>query len=242
MINLPATPLTEMNRRFYDALWAEARLVNPDRFNTWPLVTSLLGSGRRLEVAPGLRPRLPLVGTDFVDISAPALAQLAERGGHPVLASVTALPFPNETFELVCALDVIEHVQDSDAALAEVARVALKDGVVLLSVPLHAHLWTAFDELVGHARRFDPAALPPTLRRFSLVIERSASFGMHPRSSRLVGFGMRYLMRRRARAMWWYNQVFMPLALRFAAPLKLVQGLADATTHDGLLLICRKHA
>jgi SAM-dependent methyltransferase len=145
MINPPATPLAEINRRFYDALWAEARLVNPNRFNTWPLVTSLLGSGRRLEVAPGLRPHLPLEGTDFVDISAPALAQLAARGGRPVLASVTALPFPNAVFELVCALDVIEHVQDSDAALAELARVVVHNGIVLFSVPLHAHLWTAFD-------------------------------------------------------------------------------------------------
>ena len=73
--------LLELNRRFYDLLWSGARLVEPQRFNTWPLVSSVLpGSRRQLEVAPGLRPRLPLEATQFVDISAPALATLRARG------------------------------------------------------------------------------------------------------------------------------------------------------------------
>ena len=49
--------LLDLNRRFYDLLWSGARLVEPQRFNTWPLVSSVLpGSKRQLEVAPGLRP------------------------------------------------------------------------------------------------------------------------------------------------------------------------------------------
>jgi len=48
-----AQDLLDENRRFYDLLWSGARLVEPQRFNTWPLVRSLLPeSGRRLEVAP----------------------------------------------------------------------------------------------------------------------------------------------------------------------------------------------
>ncbi len=54
------------NKRFYDALWSEAKLFSPEQFNTWPLVAELVAqTSRRLEVAPGLRPRLP-------------------PGGHPV--------------------------------------------------------------------------------------------------------------------------------------------------------------
>src|SRR5215470_8258469 len=96
--------LVEDNRRFYDSLWSGCRLVEPHRFNTWPLVESLLpGRERRLEVAPGLRPRLPIENTQFVDISAPALEALRERGGQVTLAEVTALPFEDSTFDLVCA-------------------------------------------------------------------------------------------------------------------------------------------
>src|SRR6266704_2972954 len=74
--------LLEVNRHFYNALWRDARLIEPERFNTWPLVRSLLAPAqRRLEVAPGLRPRLPIEDTQFIDISVAALEKLRARGG-----------------------------------------------------------------------------------------------------------------------------------------------------------------
>src|ERR1035441_8849061 len=81
--------LVDENRRFYNGLWSSARLVEPQRFNTWPLVQSLLPeAGQRLEVAPGLRPRLPIEGTQFVDISVEALAKLRRRGAQVALSEV----------------------------------------------------------------------------------------------------------------------------------------------------------
>src|ERR1700728_276377 len=89
-----ARVLVQLNRRFYDGLWSGARLVDPQRFNTWPLVQSLLPTGaRRLEIAPGLRPRLPIEGTQFVDISVEALSKLSLRGAQVTLGEVTSLPF-----------------------------------------------------------------------------------------------------------------------------------------------------
>src|SRR5947208_14273467 len=111
--------LLEVNRHFYNALWTDARLIEPERFNTWPLVRSLLApEQRRLEVAPGLRPRLPIEGTQFVDISPSALARLRARGGSGTLGSITALPCRNGVFDLICAFDVIEHVVDDEPAPA----------------------------------------------------------------------------------------------------------------------------
>src|SRR6185437_9118492 len=66
--------LIRSNRGFYESLWAQAKLIDPARFNTWPLLHELAQRApRRLEVAPGLRPRLPLQGTCFVDLSVAAL-------------------------------------------------------------------------------------------------------------------------------------------------------------------------
>lgn len=111
--------ISETNRRFYDQLWGDARLVTPDRFNTWPLVQSLVASAQqRLEVAPGLRPRLPIAGTHFVDISAVALCALRECGGIVAVGRTTALPYPDAAFELLCALDIVEHVEDDDGAFS----------------------------------------------------------------------------------------------------------------------------
>ena len=86
---------------FYDPLWTSARLVAPERFNTWPMVRSLIAPGRpRLEVAPGLRPRLPIEGTCFVDISAPAVSMKATAASHRAPPTRRfqdhARPSPNE--------------------------------------------------------------------------------------------------------------------------------------------------
>src|SRR5438270_11250695 len=83
--------LLEVNRRFYDPMWTGARLVQPQRFNTWPLVCSLVSRRQsRLEVAPGLRPRLPLEHTHFLDFSAPAVKKLRARGATAMVGLVSA--------------------------------------------------------------------------------------------------------------------------------------------------------
>ena len=66
-----------INRTFFDALWRRARLERPNGFNTWPIVSQFLPSApARLEIGPGLRPRLPIAGTHFIDISAPVIERL----------------------------------------------------------------------------------------------------------------------------------------------------------------------
>jgi SAM-dependent methyltransferase len=233
--------LLERNRRFYDRLWSDATLVGPQRFNTWPLVQSLATSGRRLEVGPGLRPRLPILGTQFVDISAPALAKLRGLGAQVVLSQVSSLPFPDATFDLVCALDIIEHVDDDDSALSELSRVVKTGGALLISTPLHPSLWTSFDDFVGHKRRYEPPQLLSKLTQHHLRVERSAIFGMQPRSPRLVNLGMWWLLHHRERAMWWYNRVFVQLALRFQKELRFAPGMNAPDGADEILLVCRKN-
>jgi SAM-dependent methyltransferase len=237
-----AENLLDVNRRYYDSLWSGARLVEPQRFNTWPLVQSLLahGGGRRLEVAPGLRPRFPLEDTQFVDISEPALAKLRERGAAVALSQITSLPFTNGSFDLVCAFDIVEHVDNEDGALSELSRVMKEDAVLLLSVPLHPARWTAFDDFVGHRRRYEPERLQRKLFEHRLVVERSAVFGMQPRSSRLLDLGMWWLTNHRERALWWYNRAFMPLGLRLQKELDFHAGMLETDAVDEILMICRR--
>ncbi len=233
--------LLEENRRFYDSLWSGGRLIEAEQFNTWPLVHSLIpASVRRLEVAPGLRPRLPIEGTQFVDISAPALAKLRDRGARVALGQVTSLPFAAAAFDLVCALDIVEHVDDEDAALSELSRVADAGATVLISTPLHPLRWNSFDEFVGHKRRYEPPRLLAKLTEHHLAVERSAPYGMQPRSSLLLDLGMWWLTHRREQAMWWYNRVFMPLGIRFQKELQLAPGMIATEEVDEILLVCRK--
>jgi len=239
LLSMPG--LLEANREFYDSLWTGARLVGPESFNTWPLVRSLTSnSGRWLEVAPGLRPRLPLEGTQFLDISAPAISKLRARGANAVLGLVSSLPFRDGVFDLVCAFDIVEHVDDDDGALSELSRVAAPGAAFLLSVPLHPAHWTAFDDFVGHRRRYQPGRLLEKLAGHGFSVHQSAVYGMQPRSSRLLDFGMWCLTHRREQAMWWYNHVFMPLGVRWQKQLPLVAGMVETEGVDEILLVCRK--
>jgi SAM-dependent methyltransferase len=233
--------LLAVNRQYYDSLWSDSTLVEPHRFNTWPFVSSLIpASGRRLEVAPGLRPRLPIQGTQFVDISAPALAKLRDRGGQVALGKVSSLPFSDGTFDLVCALDIIEHVDDDDSALSELVRVVRSGGLLLISTPLHPVLWNSFDEFVGHRRRYEPPQLLEKLASHGLAIEHSAPFGMQPRSGLLLEWGMWWMTHQRDRAMRVYNRVIMPLGLRFQKELQLSPGMIPTDDVDEVLLVCRR--
>ena len=231
--------LLEANRRFYNALWTDARLIGPESFNTWPLVCSLARNSRQmLEVAPGLRPRLPIEGTYFTDISFPAMAKLRARGALAVAGLASSLPFRDNAFDLVCALDIIEHVDDDDGVLSELSRVAMPGAVFLLAVPLHPSRWSAFDDFVGHKRRYEPGRLLEKLAAHGFVVRRSAAYGMQPKASRLLDLGVWGLTHRREKAMWWYNQLLMPLGLLRQKSLEFIPGLIETSEVDEILLVC----
>ena len=67
-----------------------------------------------------------------VDLSAGMLAKARRRGLDVAQASVTALPFPDERFDVVCSFKVLAHVEPIREALAELARVTRRGGYLLL--------------------------------------------------------------------------------------------------------------
>lgn len=233
----------DANRRFYDALWSTSYMVPPQRFNTWPFLSAIAAlAPARLEIGPGLRPRLPIADTSFVDISRSALSCLKARGGLAMLGEITALPFPDRSFDLICAFDIVEHIENDRQSFHELGRVAKDDATVIFSVPLHPARWNAFDTLVGHVRRYDPDDLLVILREHFFMLERSAVFGMQPRSGWLLDFAVWGMTHRRVQAMRWYNGVFLPLGLLLQRRLAWAPGLIDVANVDELLLVCRRRS
>lgn len=76
------------------------------------------------------------------------------QGWNPVQASVTALPFDSASFDLVCAFDVIEHVENDALAVRELLRVCRIGGRVVLTVPAFQSLWSPHDVVNAHFRRY----------------------------------------------------------------------------------------
>lgn len=69
-------------------------------------------------------------------------------------ASITDLPFEEEGFDLVCAFDVIEHVDDDRLAVREMLRVCNPRGWIFVTVPAYMGLWSKHDETNHHKRRY----------------------------------------------------------------------------------------
>jgi SAM-dependent methyltransferase len=96
-----------------------------------------------------------------LDVSRRALGRLDRDGRTLIEADLTRDPPPHcDTFQAVLALDVIEHLDDDRAAVARLARLAVPGGVVIVSVPALPDLFSEFDAVQGHRRRY----LPETLR------------------------------------------------------------------------------
>ncbi len=86
------------------------------------------------EVAGRLTERYPTASVVGIDLPDTDLAGAwAEAGVPGAFADIARLPFPDHRFDLVLAIEVLEHVPDPEAALAELARVARRH--LVLSVP-----------------------------------------------------------------------------------------------------------
>jgi methionine biosynthesis protein MetW len=84
---------------------------------------------------------------NLVDVSPVAVANARDAGFDAVEGDVTTgLPFADEEFSTVCALDVLEHLHDPISPLRELGRVGRE---VLIAVPNFQHVRGRFAMLTG---------------------------------------------------------------------------------------------
>ena len=119
---------------------------------------------RILDVGCGTGTMLTYLGTlgkaEGVDIDAEAVGYCRERGLENVrIGEAAELPFEDGSFDLVTALDVVEHLDDDAAAFREMRRVLRPGGLLLVTVPAHRFLWGDQDEVNLHRRRYSSAEL-----------------------------------------------------------------------------------
>jgi SAM-dependent methyltransferase len=76
-----------------------------------------------------------------------------------ISGSLLNLPFANQAFDVVCAFDVIEHVEDDLTAVTEMKRVCKNGGLIVVTVPAFMSLWSEHDVVNHHFRRYTKANL-----------------------------------------------------------------------------------
>ncbi len=109
-----------------------------------------------------------------VDVSAEAVSYCHERGfPHVNHGAAEALPFDEESFDLVTALDVVEHLDDDVAVLKEMKRVLRPDGKILLFVPAFMFLWGVQDDVSNHRRRYTLGQIKRVVAQAGFQVERA---------------------------------------------------------------------
>lgn len=109
-----------------------------------------------------------------LDFSRNALRLSRSRGDAQLtLGSGDKLPFVNDNFDLVCALDVIEHIDDDFSALKEFYRVLSPKGYLVLTVPAFQFLWSKHDVAAHHKRRYSKSNLIRALTLCGFFVEKS---------------------------------------------------------------------
>ncbi len=103
-----------------------------------------------------------------IDPSPEAARFSHERGLAIALASGLNLPFADQTFDAVLALDVIEHVDDDVGLLREVQRVLRPGGILVVTVPALPWLWSSHDDVNHHRRRYMRGSLVRSIRAAGL--------------------------------------------------------------------------
>lgn len=85
------------------------------------------------------------------------------------------IPFRNE-FDVIGAYDVIEHIENDTKVLQEMYMALKPNGYIFLSVPQHMFLWSQFDEIGCHFRRYSYPGLKQKLNTAGFKIVDSTSF------------------------------------------------------------------
>ena len=139
-------------------------------------------NARVLEIGCGTGHNLEMLGqfgaVDALELDDEARA-IAERR---LRRSVMSAPLPelagvaDREYDLIAALDVIEHIAEDDAAVAAIASKLKPGGKFVMTVPAHQWMWSAHDVVNHHKRRYSKAELRRLIERSPLRLDKIGYF------------------------------------------------------------------
>lgn len=187
---------------FYERYWQVKKENTLIDFNwKWPVVKKFIptdknnildfgcGAGEIIKATAKISKNSIFTG---VDVSKDALQRAKKRFPKSVqlhqVNDGSKLPFKKESFNFITALDVIEHVYDTDNTFDELGRVLKKGGKILITTPFNGSLKIIlfiilgffdkyFDPVGPHIRFFNPKSLSMILEKRNFEIVNNGYYG-----------------------------------------------------------------
>jgi SAM-dependent methyltransferase len=125
------------------------------------------GTGANLEMLAAFG------AAEGVDVSDDALEFCRQKGLKAQKGLAEEMPFADKSFDIVTALDVVEHLDDDIAGLKEMNRVMADDGRALIFVPAFMWLWGVQDDISNHRIRYTRAQIVERLEKAGFEVERA---------------------------------------------------------------------
>ncbi|MFH1236305.1 MAG: class I SAM-dependent methyltransferase [Parcubacteria group bacterium] len=117
-----------------------------------------------LDVGCGPGGNLPLLATfgrvTGLDMHADAVSRAKKLAYEKVIqADAMHMPFTDGMFDMVAAVDIIEHVDDDAGLIRELNRVLKPGGILFITTAAFPFLWSRLDDLSHHRRRYTRTSL-----------------------------------------------------------------------------------
>ena len=114
---------------------------------------------------------------DAIELDDESRAIAEQRLGRSIMTSpLPELAGVEQGYDLIAALDVIEHIDDDAAALAAIATKLKPGGKFVMAVPAHRWMWSAHDVVNHHKRRYSKAGLKRLVEGSPLKLEKIGYF------------------------------------------------------------------
>jgi len=104
---------------------------------------------------------------DAINFSKQVFNGKVEKGSLP-----DHIPYDDGFFDLITALDVIEHVDRDIDSLKAMHSLLVPGGKVVITVPAYMFLWSSFDEMNEHKRRYTRKELETKLVQAGFTVEK----------------------------------------------------------------------
>jgi SAM-dependent methyltransferase len=132
---------------------------------------------RILDVGCGTGANLEMLSqfgeAEGVDVSDDALEFCRQKGLKVQKGLAEKMPFADRSFDIVTALDVVEHLDDDIAGLKEMNRVMTDEGRALIFVPAFMWLWGVQDDISNHRIRYTKSQIVERLQKAGFEVERA---------------------------------------------------------------------